>query len=89
MPVFAWDEGDFVDPQLKRDAPAGLAVSSVPYFDRRCGRRFRAATLETEFNSFWSCLDHYRPRDYVRDELSLQRSATAYLALYARAGSRV
>lgn len=88
VPVFAWDEGEFVDPQLRRDAPAGLAVSSVPYFDARCGRRFRAAALETEFDRFWAGRDHYRPRDYVRDQLSLARSAEAYLELYARAGAR-
>lgn len=88
VPVFAWDEGEFVDPMLRRDAPPGLAVSSVPYFDARCGRRFRSSALEAEFDAFWACRGHYRPRDYVRDTLSLERSAQAYLALYARAGAR-
>ncbi|KAB7648045.1 glycosyltransferase family 1 protein [Polymorphobacter fuscus] len=88
VPVFAWDEEEFVDPHLSRDAPAGLAVSSVPYFDGRCGRRFRVSELEPQFDLFWSQRASYRPRDYVRDALSLHRSAQAYLALYARAGAR-
>ena len=88
VPVFAWDEGEFVDPMLRAAAPPGLAVSAVPYFDSRCGRRFQIDGLEAQFDAFWSCRDYYRPRDYVRDTLSLERSAEAYLELYARAGAR-
>lgn len=88
VPVFAWDEGEFVDPQLRREAPPGLAVSSVPYFDARCGRRFHADGMEAQFDAFWACLPHYRPRDYVCEALSMDRSAKAYLELYARAGAR-
>ena len=87
VPVFAWDDGEFVDPVLKSDAPPGLKVSSVPYFDERCGRRFVLARMEVEFDSFWSALDQFRPRDYVLEALSMEKSAQAYLELYARAGS--
>ena len=88
VPVFAWDEGVFVDPLLAGAAPAGLDVSSVPYFDERCGRRFRAAALESEFERFWADRATYRPRDYVGECLGMTRSAEAYLALYARAGAK-
>ncbi len=86
LPVFAWDEGVLVDPQLSWAAPAGLAVSSVPYFDARCGRTFRMATIETGFDAFWAERAQYRPRAYVEQCLSMAQSADDYLALYARAG---
>ena len=86
VPVFAWDEGVFVDPQLNGDAPPGLAVSSVPYFDDRCGARFTLAEMEPAFDAFWAHRESYRPRAYVLDALSMEASAAAYLALYARAG---
>lgn len=88
VPVFAWDEGVFVDPILNKDAPANLAVSSVPYFDERCGMRFERDEMETRFEAFWANLSGYRPREYVEDELSMKASAEAYLKLYAAAGSR-
>ena len=85
VPVFAWDEGEFVDPYLAGDAQPGLNVSSVPYFDDRCGRRFKVEQLESSFDRFWEDLECFRPRDYVIDTLSMQRSAEEYLALYAAA----
>lgn len=87
VPVFAWDEGVFVDPLLNKDAPPGLAVSSVPYFDDRCGSRYRANETETAFDGFWSRLATFRPRAYVKAELSMAKSASAYLELYRQAGS--
>lgn len=87
VPVFAWDEGEFVDPQLNGDAGPGLAVSSVPYFDRRCGKQFKLLDLEAEFDRFWARLDKFAPREYVIEVLSLELSAQAYLALYLRAAN--
>lgn len=87
VPVFAWDEGRFVDPLLAKAAPPGLDVSSVPYFDERCGRRFRLDEMESEFAKFWRDLATYRPRDYVCECLGMKQSAEAYLTLYASAGS--
>ncbi len=86
IPVFAWDEGDFIDPQLGKDAPPGLDVSSVPYFDARCGIRFRNNEIEARFDQFWGARESFAPREYVEEVLSMEVSARAYLALYAEAG---
>lgn len=86
VPVFAWDEGEFVDPTLKGDAQPGLGVTSVPYFDDRCGSKFTANNLESEFDLFWARRDRFRPREYVLETLSMRRSAEAYLRLYRIAG---
>ncbi|MGU3537490.1 glycosyltransferase [Methylobacterium sp. A54F] len=86
VPVFAWDEGELVDPQQIPFLPPGLAVSSVPYFDARCGIRFRRADIEARFDTFWSRVATYRPRDYVLETLTLASSAEAYVDILGRLG---
>ncbi len=83
VPVLAWDEGVLVDPQQQRFIPPGLTVSSVPYFDHRCGERFRIDDFEGTLPNFWDKLPHYAPRQYILDSLSMSRSASAYLEAYA------
>jgi hypothetical protein len=83
VPVLAWDEGVLVDPQQQRFIPPGLTVTSVPYFDERCGERFKIDEFESAFQPFWEKLPRYSPRQYVLDHLSLSRSAQSYLEAYA------
>jgi hypothetical protein len=82
VPVLAWDEGELVDPALRRYAP-GLRVSSVPYFDDRCGMRFTLDTFDAVAGQFWAEIDRFRPRDYVDDRLSMPRAGRDYLSLYS------
>jgi glycosyltransferase involved in cell wall biosynthesis len=79
-PVFAWDEGKIGDPSLTNQP--GLAVSSVPYFDARCGTKFKLDELEPRFDEFWERCDGFRPREYVLENLSFERCAENYLILY-------
>ena len=83
LPVLAWDEGQLVDPQQRPFAPEGLNVSSVPYFDKRCGCRFKLADFEGTLDQFWRERGTFDPRGYVREHLSMQRAAHDYLAAYA------
>ena len=85
LPVFAWDEGVFIDPALAPFMPETLRTSTVPYFDDRCGRTFTLPGLEPEFDRFWQDLPGYRPRDYVLEALTPARCAETYLALYRAA----
>jgi hypothetical protein len=82
IPVLAWDEGELVDPNLRRQAP-DLAVTSVPYFDARCGRRFKLADFDVELAAFLEARDTYDPAAYMRENLSMRRAGEAYVALYA------
>lgn len=81
VPVFAWDEGELIDPTQRPMAPPGLWASSVPYFDDSCGVRFDVARLEACFDDFWSRRAGFHPRDYIAAELGLEKSAHDYLAL--------
>lgn len=82
LPVFAWDEGELVDPILAARAPPGLTVSTVPYFDARCGAVFKLKDMEMGFDAFWVRRDAFEPRAYVEEALGLEASGRLYLALY-------
>ena len=83
VPVFAWEEGVLVDPRQRLFAAPDLKVSSVPYFDERCGHIFTLADMEDAFDVFWRQLPGYRPRDYVAAHLSPSATAQVYLKAYA------
>lgn len=86
VPVLAWDDAQLVSPREKPMAPPGLKVSSVPYFDERCGMTFRAPDILPAFDAFWDALPGYLPRDYVLENLNLAAGARRYLELMARIG---
>jgi hypothetical protein len=85
VPVLAWDEGVLVDPHQGRFAPPGLRVSSVPYFDARCGLTFAKAGMEARLDAFLAGLDGFSPRAYVAEALSPEAGARRYLALLEQA----
>lgn len=82
VPVLAWDEGALIDPYLKTFWTPEVKVTSVPYFDERCGARFTEANLETVFPDFWERLPTLQPRAYVEERLSMAESARRYLQHY-------
>lgn len=88
MPVLAWNDGVLVDPIQKQFAPPGLTVSSVPYFDARCGLTFTMATFEPQLDAFIHGRAQYRPRAFVKEQLSLERSGRLYLTLLEAAATK-
>lgn len=87
IPILAWNEGRLMDPAERGIAPADLTVSSVPYFDARCGLTFTEPQIEERFDAFWDARRDFRPRDFVAEELSPERSARIYLRLLEEAAA--
>ncbi len=88
VPILAWDNGFWQDPRRPLFEPEPVPASSVPYFSPECGERFRGAGDFAEtLDRFLARLDSYRPRGFVERELSLERSAEAYLACYREAAA--
>ncbi|HEX2095671.1 MAG TPA: hypothetical protein VHG28_24955, partial [Longimicrobiaceae bacterium] len=86
VPVLAWDNGFWLDPNRLHFEPEPVPASSIPYFSPECGERFRdAGEFDAAWERFWSRLGAYEPRRFVARELSLERSAGLYLTWYARA----
>ncbi|MGY4604029.1 glycosyltransferase involved in cell wall biosynthesis [Bradyrhizobium sp. USDA 4474] len=83
VPVFAWDRGGpWQDPEYFPDRVRYEGgVSSVPYFDPRCGRTFvDAVGFGSGWSEFWSHVSagDFAPRDYVMDNLTLEKGAMHY-----------
>jgi glycosyltransferase involved in cell wall biosynthesis len=85
VPLFAWDRGGFwEDPEYYPHRVRFAPVSSVPYWDDRCGRRFADLNaFHRDFDTFWrSVLDGaFRPREFVLQHLTLERCTRQYLQL--------
>jgi glycosyltransferase involved in cell wall biosynthesis len=83
VPIFAWDRGGYwQDPDYFPDRVKFGPVTSVPYWDERCGMTFRdAAAFEADFGEFWEGVrsGQFAPRDYVLNNLTLEIAAAAYL----------
>jgi hypothetical protein len=83
VPIIAWDNGFWLDPQRERFDPNPVPASSVPYFSAQCGERFTEInSFLAVFDKFWANLENYRPRDYVQRELSFEGSASIYMKYY-------
>lgn len=78
VPVFAWDQGYWLDPNRFVWNDPVIPATSVPFFDDRCGMRFKDfQDFEKLINNFWSGVknDDFKPREYVLENLTLKHSA--------------
>jgi hypothetical protein len=83
VPIFAWDKkGAWQDPAYYPHKVNFSPVSSVPYWDRRCGEKFvDFQDFLAGFDHFWAnaCAGIYRPRDFILENLTLEQSARMYV----------
>ena len=84
VPILAWDRGGYwQDPNFYPDRAQFSSVSSVPYWDDRCGLKFQDITeFQARLEQFWTDYQqrNFAPRDYILDNLTLEKAATAYIA---------
>jgi glycosyltransferase involved in cell wall biosynthesis len=83
VPILAWDQGGFwPDPSYYPEKVKFQPVSSVPYWDERCGMKFK------DFNEFYNKIDdfltrlaenRFEPRSYILEHLTLEKCAQKYL----------
>jgi len=83
-PILAWDRGGFwQDPYYYPHKVQYEPVSSVPYWDERCGLKFSGIDgFESALSAFTTNLSSYHPRDYVVENLSLAVCAQKYMDIY-------
>ncbi len=82
VPIFAWDEGIWPNPAANELGIGPVPCASVPYFDARCGTRFKIADMMQSWDAFHANLDKFEPRRFIAEEMTLQKSAEAYLRAY-------
>jgi hypothetical protein len=91
VPLFAWDEGGYwQDPKYYPEHVKFEPVTSVPYWDNRCGGKFTGHQdfLET-FAQFWHEVQRsaYAPRQVIVEKFTLEKRAAAYLEIIDKYGS--
>lgn len=83
VPVLAWDHGgDWLDPSFHPHRVRYGPVSSVPYWDDRCGVRFQsAADFPGELDRFLATLSNHKfaPRRFIVDNLSLRKCSVSFI----------
>jgi len=85
-PILAWDRGGFwQDPYYFPDKVKFQPVSSVPYWDDRCGIKFKAVEdFESSLKLFNILYNEnkFAPRNYILDHLTLEKCARQYYDIY-------
>jgi glycosyltransferase involved in cell wall biosynthesis len=83
VPILAWDRGGFwQDPEFYPHKVKFEPVSSVPYWDERCGIKFRdAAEFPEKLGQFLERLNAgvFKPRDFILENLALEKCAQSYV----------
>ena len=84
-PILAWDRGEYwQDLTYYPDRVKYQPVTSVPYWDERCGTKFTGTIdFEEKLSLFLSGMNRFKPRDYILENLTLEKCAEKYLVIYA------
>jgi hypothetical protein len=84
IPIFAWEQGFYLDPNRFIWNDPIVRANSVPYFDQNCGDKFvDKLEFEQKFAPFWQNViqNKYSPRKYVLENLSLEKSGNRMLEI--------
>ncbi len=85
VPIFVWDRGGlWRDPSYYPERVQFGPVTSVPYWDERCGMKFDDfQVFEERWGDFWPNVmsGRFSPRDYILENLTLEQCASAYLRI--------
>ena len=91
VPVLAWDQGFWLDPNRLFWNTPNITATSTPYFDKRCGLKFKTIN---EFSSVLNIFlenqikNLFSPRSYILENLTLEKSAKAFIALLNEANMK-
>lgn len=90
-PILAWDRGGYwQDPYYFPTKVQYQPVSSVPYWDDRCGLKFKQAEeFENILTKFLNQQSNFKPRDFVLENLTLEKCAQDYLNIYTEVENEI
>ena len=79
-PILAWDRGGYwQDPAYYPHRVQYKPVSSVPYWDERCGAKFAGQEdFFYQLTTFMNNINSFSPRQYIMENLTLEKSAEMY-----------
>ena len=83
IPLMAWDRGGYwQDPYYFPQKVKFGPVTSVPYWDDRCGKKFTdVAQFIATWDAFWGAVqsNELQPRQFIVENLTLEKCARDYL----------
>ncbi|GAB3927713.1 glycosyltransferase [Mucilaginibacter myungsuensis] len=82
LPILAWDRGGYWQDPYYYPAVKFGPVSSVPYWDDRCGIKFGSiANFDEQLQKFIKLQDEgaFSPRNFITENLSLEKCAADYV----------
>lgn len=80
VPLLVWNIKS-MNQELRSTYP-DIKATTIPYWDERCGEYFyEKEELDSKFNTFISKLDSYKPRDYIMENLSVEKCSERFLDL--------
>jgi len=83
VPVLAWDRGGYwQDPSYYPERVKFAPVTSVPYWDERCGLTFNSIEeFDVVWQIFWEKIRRhdFHARDYIVENLTLEARAAEFL----------
>lgn len=82
VPILAWDRGGYWRDPAFYPRVEFAPVTSVPYWDERCGRKFASvAEFDGVWAQFWDAYQsgRYNPREFILDNLTLEKCARQYV----------
>lgn len=91
VPLLAWDHGgEWLDPNYHPRRVRYSPISSVPYWDGRCGEKFPdAANFPGALDRFLARRQggEFDPRAYILENLTLEKCATTFIGHAAAAAA--
>jgi len=84
VPLLVWNVSS-----LKQESVSNhpdIKATSIPYWDERCGEFFyKFEELQSTFDKFISKLETYKPREYILENLSVEKCSERFLQLIEKA----
>jgi hypothetical protein len=77
VPLFVWNVNSMQQEQNNyKNEYLNIYATSIPYWDSRCGEYFfNKEELENTFNTFIEKINTYKPRDYILENLTIEKCA--------------
>ncbi len=88
VPIIAWDQGQCLDPNRFQWGQPYIEATSVPYWSDRCGIKFKdIQEFPDKLEEFLEKLNsqYFAPREYILENLTLERCAQKYLEILEQA----
>jgi hypothetical protein len=78
VPLLVWNV-TLLNQEYGSNYPS-LPATTIPYWDNRCGEYFtKLNELETTFNKFITNLSEYKPREYILENISIERCEEKFI----------